>query len=90
MNKEGKIWHGREELAEFLFDGNKEKAEKLLILIESFTSPVVPPEFYNLTMKIPPEESCQWCNDVGECLYYMPDSMFLCEGKCKEYEARNK
>lgn len=86
MNKEGNIWHGREELAEFLFDGNKEKAEKLLVLIESFTNPIIPPEFKNLTMKLS-EDTCKWCNN-GECLFYMPDSMFRCEGKCKEYEER--
>lgn len=87
MNKGGKIWHGREELAEFLFDGDKEKAEKLLVLIESFTNPITPPEFENLVMVLP-EYSCHWCSKEGECFCYMPDSMFRCEGKCKDYEER--
>jgi hypothetical protein len=87
MNKEGNIWHGREELAEFLFDGNKEKAEKLLVLIESFTNPIIPPEFKNLTMNIP-EETCKWCSSSSDCLFYMPDSVFHCKGKCKEYEEK--
>ena len=85
MNKGGVIWNGRKELAEFLFNGDTEKAEKLLLLIESFTNPIIPPEFKNLIMEIP--EDCKWCHD-GECLYAMPDSMFLCSGKCKDYEQK--
>jgi hypothetical protein len=87
MNKGGAIWDGREQIAEFLFDGDKEKAKQLLILIESFTSPVISPDFKNLVMELP-EDSCQWCTDDGECLFYMPDSMFRCKGKCNEYERR--
>ena len=49
MNKGGAIWNGREQIAEFLFDGDKEKAKQLLILIDSFTSPIISPEFKILT-----------------------------------------
>lgn len=87
MEREGKVWKGREKLAEFLFDGDKDKAEQLLILIESFTAPVLPPEFRRAMVL--PEEDCRWCTDDGECLFYIPDSMFLCDGKCKQYERRN-
>lgn len=81
---EEEIWGNREKLAEFLFDGDKEKARQLLILMGSFTTnPIVPPEFKR-TM-ILPEDDCKWCEE-GECLLYMPDSMFLCRGKCKDYE----
>lgn len=88
MNKGGAVWDGREQIAKFLFDGDPEKAKQLLILIESFTSPILPPEFKNLTMNLP-EETCQWCKD-GECLFYMPDSMFQCKGKCTEYTERSE
>ena len=57
MDKGGAIWDGREQIAEFLFDGDKEKARQLLILIESFTSPVISPDFKNLVMELP-EDSC--------------------------------
>lgn len=87
MNKSGELWNGRKKVAEFLFNGDPKKAEQLLLLIESFTNPVIPPEFKNLVMSLP-EEDCRWCTDGGECLYYMPDSMFLCKGKCEEYEKR--
>ena len=88
MEREGEVWKGREKLAEYLFDGNKEKAEQLLILIESFTAPILPPEFKRVM--IIPEDDCRWCTDNGECLFYMPDSMFLCRGKCKEFEGRKE
>ena len=84
MNHEGEIWKGREKLASFLFDGDTEKAKQLLTLIESFTSMSIPPEFKKLVMALP-EEECQWCTDDGECLFYMPDSMFLCKGRCQEF-----
>lgn len=86
MEREGKVWHGREKLAEFLFDGDKGKAKQLLTLIESFTAPVLPPEFRRVM--VIPEEDCRWCTPDGECLFYMPDSMFLCDGKCKQYERK--
>ena len=86
MEREEKTWEGREKVAEFLFDGNKEKAQQLLTLMESFVSPTVPPEFKR-TMIIP-EDDCKWCIG-GECLMYMPDSMFLCTGKCSDYKGRN-
>ena len=45
MRKGGAVWDGREQIAEFLFDGDKEKAERLLILIDSFTNPnFTPPQ----------------------------------------------
>ena len=86
MKREGEIWKGREKLAEALFEWDKDKAEQLLILIESFTAPVLPPEFKRVM--VIPEDDCRWCTDDGECLCYMPDSMFLCEGKCNQYERR--
>ncbi len=86
MDRESAVWKGREKLAEFLFDGDKEKAKQLLTLMESFTSPVLPPEF-NRVMVLP-EEDCKWCTEAGECLFYMPDSMFLCKSKCQEYERK--
>jgi hypothetical protein len=84
MRKGGAVWDGREQLAEFLFDGDKEKAERLLILIDSFTNPILPPEFKKLVMNLP-EENCKWCTRDGECLFYMPDSMFLCKKKCENF-----
>lgn len=87
MSYEGEVWKGREQIAEFLFDGDKERAKQLLILIESFTSVSIPPEFKNLVMNLP-EDTCRWCMNDGECMFYMPDSMFICKGKCKEYEEK--
>jgi hypothetical protein len=43
--------------------------------------------FKKLVMALP-EEECQWCTDDGECLFYMPDSMFLCKGRCQEFTKR--
>ena len=75
------------ELAELLFDGNKEKASILIEILGTFnTSEITSPDFINLKMELP-EETCKWCID-GECLAYMPDSMFLCKGKCSTYEER--
>ena len=81
-------WEKLKQAAYELFDGDKEKGEKLLLLIQTMTSKElpVPPEFQNLKMKLP-EESCRWCYD-GECICHMPDSLFLCEGKCSQYEER--
>lgn len=86
MKREGLLWKGREEIAKFLFDGDEMKAEKLLLLMESFSAPYVPSnEILNLTMNLP-EYSCRWCTDEGECWFSMPDSMFRCDGKCKDFE----
>lgn len=76
------------QLAESLFDGNKEKASNLLLLLENFITPEISvlPDFSNMKMNFP-EETCRWCID-GECLAYMPDSMFLCKGKCNLYEKK--
>ena len=92
MNTEGSLQKGQREVAEYLFDGDKEKAQKLLTLIQSFTLSVVSPELYrNLQMNIPePMYSCQWCTDQGECWFYMLDSRFCCEGKCKEYKIKKE
>ena len=89
MDKNGAIWNGREQIAEFLFDGDKEKASQLLLLINSFISPILPPEFKKLVMQVP-VESCKWCSSSGDCLFYMPDSVFNCEGKCKEYQEKDE
>lgn len=77
-------------LAESLFNGDKEKADTLLTLLETFTVPEVSTSqnFANLKMELP-EETCRWCID-GECLAYMPDSMFLCKGKCPVYEEKSR
>lgn len=88
MEKEGEIWKGREKLAEFLFDGDKNKAQQLLILIESFTNPVLPPEFKR--KMIIPEEECTWCTNRGECFFYAPDSILMCKGKCEKFEGREE
>ena len=74
----------REKLAEFLFDGDKEKARILLTLLDE-KSFKAPPEFKNLKMQLP-EHSCSWCNSYGECFYDMPDSLRKCEGKCSRYQ----
>lgn len=76
--------NSREEIATFLFNGDKEKAEKLLLLIDSPVPPV-PPEFSNLKMELP-ESACRWCTSDGECLFCMPDSLFMCKGKCHDFE----
>ena len=87
--RENELRKGRQHLAEFLFDGDKEKAKQLLVLIESFVSPVLPPEFKRKMLLPLPKEDCRWCSKYsGECLYYMPDSMFNCEGECELYEKR--
>ena len=86
MNKEGTFYNGRLNLAKYLFDGDEEKASKLLLLIESFSSSSTPPEFKNLVMVLA-EDSCKWCKD-GECLFYMPDSLFHCDGKCENFEEK--
>lgn len=87
MERDSEVWKGREKLAEFLFDGDQEKAKQLLVLIESFTTPVLPPEFKRVM--IIPEDTCRWCTDDGECFFCMPDSIFLCEGKCHRYERKD-
>jgi hypothetical protein len=77
-------------LAKSLFDGDNEKANTMLTLLETFTFPeiVSSPDFTNLKMELP-EETCKWCFE-GECLVRMPDSMFLCKGKCSLYEEREQ
>lgn len=86
MERETEIW--KEKLAEFLFNGDKEKANQLLVLIESFVDPALPPEF-NRVMVLP-EDDCMWCTEGGECLFYMPDSMFLCKGMCQNYQEKEQ
>ena len=73
----------REKLAEFLFDGNKEKAKILLALLneEEFT---IPSEFKDLKMQLP-EYSCNWCTSTGDCYLDMPDSLRECKGKCLSF-----
>ena len=79
-------WGGREEVAEYLFDGNKYKAKILLELMKSFiVSPSVQ-DFSGIEMELP-EETCKWCIE-GECFFCMPDSMFKCKGKCKDYKEK--
>ena len=82
--REGEIWKGREKLAEYLFDGDKEKAGKLIELIKSFFIST-PPEFKNLKMVLPPEYSCRWCSIGGCCTMNAPDSYGKCSGKCDNY-----
>ena len=79
-------WENLKKLASFLFDGNEEKAEKLLVLMEEFSVPQIeaPVEFSNLKMRFP-EETCRWCAN-GDCLIDMPDQILPCEGICKLYE----
>lgn len=92
MKEESILGKEREELAKFLFDGDEVKAEALLTLLKSFTLDSVPSNlFSNLKMVLPvyksPEDTCRWCHkSTGDCLFYLPDSMFKCEGKCLEYE----
>lgn len=89
MISEDKKWKDLKQMAESLFDGNKEKAEKLIFLIQNTPAEMqVPPEFSNLKMELP-EESCRWCFE-GECFNYMPDSLFLCKGKCPDYEEKKE
>ena len=90
MIKERDVWKGAKETAAFLFDGDTEKAKRLLLLMEALISPANPPvEFLNLVMNLP-EYECRWCTDEGECWFCMPDSMFRCNGKCKDYEENSK
>lgn len=90
MNRESDNWRGAREAAISLFDGNTEKADKLLLLLEAFASPTNPPaEFLNLVMNLP-EYDCHWCTDEGECWFNIPDSLFRCNGKCKDYEEKEK
>ena len=85
--KKDKLKEYREALAEFLFDGNTEKGEILIALIQSFELlEIYPPEFKDMVMQLP-EETCKWCKE-GECFFAAPDSMFLCKGRCDDYEQK--
>lgn len=89
MNNDETFWKEAKETALFLFDGNTEKAERLLLLIENFVSPVdTTKEFLNLVMNLP-EYDCEWCSDNGDCWLSMPDSLFNCNGKCKNFKDKN-
>lgn len=76
---------GRRKTAEFLFDGDKAKAEQLLILFDSYSSIPNIPDFKNLTMRIP-ADTCEWCDSSGYCWYYMPDSKLSCDGECEHFK----
>ena len=82
------IMNGQHKIAEFLFDGDREKAKQLLILIKSIAIPSSLPDFKNITMQIP-EGKCTWCDKNGDCWYYMPDSKLKCRGECKHFEEDN-
>lgn len=75
----------RDSAATSLFDGDVQKGKLLLGIIDASVAPINVPEFKEVKMELP-EDSCKYCTPDGECLYYMPDSMFECKGKCDSYK----
>ena len=75
-----------EDIALKLFDGDEGKAYLLLQLLHNFClGDVKIPEFSKLKMNLKMDD-CRWCRENGECWFRAPDSLFLCEGQCNDYE----
>lgn len=72
-----------EELALKCFDGDPEKAEALLTLLNMSSQPIC--AFTEMEMTLP-EEQCCWENK-GYCTKDIPDSYFKCRKPCTFYKS---
>lgn len=75
-----------------LFDGDENKARILLDLLNNkYTLHDTSTEFDGVKMTLSePERNCKYCTEEDECLFYFPDSVYQCYGKCHFYKDSNE